>query len=239
MQRRHFEYKDTIVTLTAEPVFFEAGERSLRDSRDRLEAYLLADPVFRETHRPHVPLAGADPLAAAMARAAAKAGVGPMAAVAGAFADECLSAMIAAGADGAIVDNGGDIALKTRQTVRVGIYAGPSPIRGIAFEVEPRTGACGICTSSGTVGPSFSYGIADAAVVIAGDAATADAAATALGNRVHSESDLQGCFDFLADIEGVEGGLVILGGRMALWGDLPRLVRGEVDLDRITKGIGN
>ena len=236
MQRRHFEYKTTIATLLAEPAFFEAGERSLRRSRDLLEAYILEDPVFLESHLPVSPQPGADALVVSMAAEAAKVGVGPMAAVAGAFAETCLCDMRGAGAEQAVVDNGGDIAFLIKHRVRVGIYAGASQIRDLAFELEPRPDPFGICTSSGTVGPSFSYGRTDAAVVVSRNTVLADAAATALGNRVRFNADLKTCFDFLETIEEIEGALVILGDRIALWGNLPRLVRAEIQMDRISRG---
>jgi ApbE superfamily uncharacterized protein (UPF0280 family) len=236
MRRHHFEYKDTIVSVTCDPRYFDVADRSLTQSRIMLEDYLQRDPVFRETHHPHVPLSGTCPLANRMAGEAAKAGVGPMASVAGAFAEACLLEMVNAGAEEAIVDNGGDIAFLVRKPVRVGIYAGASKIRDLAFEVEPRSEPFGICTSSGTVGPSFSYGRADAAVVVSSNTVLADAAATALGNRVKSEDDLVDCFDFMETLQEIEGALVILGDRIALWGKLPRLVKAEVDFGLITKG---
>jgi uncharacterized protein len=237
MQRHHFEYKDTIVTLICDPVFFSEGERSLRRSRDVLEAYLVTDPEYRETHGPYSPRAGADVLIGRMAEAARRTGVGPMAAVAGAFAETCLADLRAAGAEEAVVDNGGDIAFLIRRPIRVGIYAGASPLRDLAFDVEPRPDVFGICTSSGTVGPSFSYGRADAAVVVSADTTLADAAATALGNRVQTPGDLEHCFDFMEALEEIDGALVILGDRMAMWGSLPPLVRSEMNPGLVTRGL--
>ncbi len=236
MRRHHFEYRETIVTLICDPAFYPEGERSLLRSRDRLEAHIASDPEYRSTHQPYSPRAGSDILVRRMADASALAGVGPMASVAGALADACLADLLAAGAEEAVVDNGGDIALFIRRPIRVGLYAGASPLTGLAFDVAPRSGAFGICTSSGTVGPSFSYGHADAAVVIASNATLADAAATALGNRVRSAGDLETCFDFLGAIDGVEAGLVILGDRMGMWGALPPLDRSEIDPDLVTRG---
>jgi ApbE superfamily uncharacterized protein (UPF0280 family) len=236
MQRHHYEYKDTIVTILCDAPFAEEGMRSLTRSRDDLEAYIRRHPEFKTTHEPYpVPDDGPE-IAALMARETAKAGVGPMAAVAGAFAGAAAGAMLRAGAREAVVDNGGDIAFRIQHPMRVGIYAGASPIQDLAFELEPREGIFGLCTSSGTVGPSFSYGRADAAVVLSGNVALADAAATALGNRVSEESDLETCFDFMAAIPEIEGALVIFRDRTALWGSLPRLVRSKVDWGLITKG---
>ena len=159
-----------------------------------------------------------------------------MASVAGAFAEACLRDMVHAGAEEAIVDNGGDIAFLIREPVRVGIFAGASKAGNLAFELEPRPEPFGICTSSGTVGPSFSYGRADAAVVISPNPVLADAAATALGNRVKGGDDLGSCFDFMESLHEIEGAMVIVGDKVALWGKLPGIVKAEVDAGLITRG---
>lgn len=236
MERHHFEYKDTVVTILCDPKYLAAGVQSLRNSRELLEAYIAEHPLFKETHEPY-PISGGDPgLVRSMILETAKVGVGPMASVAGVFADTALRAMLEAGAEQGVVDNGGDIAFFIRDPIRVGIFAGDSPIRQLAFEVQPRDGIFGICTSSGTVGPSFSYGKSDAAVVVSQNVILADAAATALGNRVKTESDLTTCFDFMASIPEIEGALVVYQDKVSLWGELPKMIRSKVDADLITRG---
>jgi hypothetical protein len=107
-------------------------------------------------------------------------GVGPMASVAGTIAELALEAMIENGAEYGIVENGGDIAIFTDEDVRVGLYTGKS--EGLCMIVPPTK--IGICTSSGTLGHSISFGGADAATVISKSVAVADAGATLLGNSV-------------------------------------------------------
>lgn len=142
-----------------------------------------------------------------MYHAARLAGVGPMAAVAGSIAEETgrlllpLSPSIA-------VENGGDIWLSSHDETIVSIFAGSSPLNGkIALKIPP--GSCGICTSSGTIGPSLSFGKADAATIIAHNAALADAAASALGNRIQDEHSIEEALAFVLSIPGVTGALVI------------------------------
>ena len=65
-------------------------------------------------------------------------GIGPMAAVAGVIAKFAVLAMMDRGATYAFVDNGGDIAILNDQPIIVGIYAGSSPIRDLAFELPAR-----------------------------------------------------------------------------------------------------
>ena len=162
-------------------------------------------------------------------------GIGPMAAVAGAIAGNALQAMMQEGATYAVVDNGGDICILNDQPIVVGIYAGCSSIQNLAFDLAARERPLGICTSSGNVGPSISFGFADAAVVISDDVALADAAATALGNAVTAEGPVQECFPAI-DQPGIDGALVIRGEELALWKELPPMRRARVGVERITKG---
>ena len=131
-------------------------------------------------------------IARAMAEAAAKVNVGPMAAVAGAFA-EFVGRDLLKYSPEVIVENGGDIFLKSTKSRLVGVYAGEdSPLTGqVALKIEPLDTPLGVCTSSGTVGHSLSFGKADAVVALSRSTALADAAATAIGNIVKAETDVQ------------------------------------------------
>ena len=141
-----------------------------------------------------------------------------------------------AGAGYAFVDNGGDIALVTDRPLVLGIYAGEASIRDLALEVQPTDEILGICTSSGAVGPSISFGCADAALVVSRNVSLADAAATALGNAVVDEMVLEKAFDVVKDIDGIQGALVVKGDRFAAWGEMPRVVRAKMKTDFITRG---
>lgn len=169
-----------------------------------------------------------------MARAAAAAGVGPMAAVAGAIARAGVEAMVGAGAAFGLVDNGGDIALVSDREVTIGIYAGASPLSGrFAFRVPPTEEILGICTSSATVGPSISFGIADAVTVVSHDVAAADAWATAICNRI--TVDDTSVLDTLSGT-GILGVLAVIDEAVIRWGELPPIVRARVDERLITCG---
>ena len=108
------------------------------------------------------------------------------------------------------MENGGDIFLKIDQVRKIGIFAGNSPFsEKIALEVEPGEKPFSVCTSSGTVGPSFSFGKADAIVVIAENAALADAAAAAIGNVVIEVADIDHGLNLAKKIKGLDGVLII------------------------------
>jgi len=235
-ERYHFEKEESIITFLCKSQYVESGQKSLLNSRKILESYIRENPEFATTHLPYHASKDAPELIRLMCREAEKVGVGPMAAVAGALAQESLKAILDAGAEEAVVDNGGDIALFILEPVSIGIFAGDSPINQLAFEVVSRNKPFGICTSSGTVGHSFSYGRADAAVVVSSNVILADVAATALGNRVKEEKDLDRCFTFLKNVPDIEGALVIYHDKIALWGELPELVKSRVDVNLVTKG---
>jgi uncharacterized protein len=111
----------------------------------------------------------------------------PMAAVAGAVADDILAAMLAAAElSRAYVNNGGDIALHLRAGEKIVVGMVERPDRPSLFGhavLEWSHPVRGIATS-GWRGRSFSLGIADAVTVLAHSAAAADAAATIVANAV-------------------------------------------------------
>ena len=110
----------------------------------------------------------------------------PMAAVAGAVADEVLSEMLPSDLERAYVNDGGDIALFLAPGRRFDVGLVPLPDRRAllgAATVGAEDPVRGVATS-GRHGRSFSLGIADAATVLARDAAGADAAATVVANAV-------------------------------------------------------
>ena len=159
-----------------------------------------------------------------MAEAAEKAGVGPMAAVAGTIAERVGRALLEFSPE-VIVENGGDIFLKSRKKRTVGVYAGQSPFSDrLALEIKPSETPLGICTSSGTVGHSLSLGKADAVIVLSTCTALADAAATAIGNLVKEETDIPHGLDFARGIDGLSGIIIIKNEKMALWGQV-KIVR--------------
>lgn len=238
--REHFRLRETIVTISAKEAYhIDAAKRAIREQRQKLECFISKDPFFQITLEPYQ-LAGRDieeapEIVRRMVQAGAAFGIGPMAAVAGAIAGFAVDAMIEEGAGYAVVDNGGDICILNDEPISVGIYAGSSPIRDLAFRLPARSQPVGVCTSSGTVGPSISFGFADAATVISESVAMADAAATALGNAVSESGPLEKSFSAI-DLPKIDGALVIRGDRMAIWGSLPKMERARVGADRITKG---
>jgi ApbE superfamily uncharacterized protein (UPF0280 family) len=235
--QRRLRIKETFATVTAEEQFLELAEQTIAAARADIEATIAEQPRFLTSLEPLPIDMGARGIARRMAAAGALAGVGPMAAVAGAIAQVTVEALVDAGARHVIVDNGGDVVLRIDRPVKIGIFTGAAAIRDIALRCEPRPGIFSVCTSSGTVGHSLSFGCADAATVIAGNGCLADAAATALGNRVREKTeeavDAAICESLLPELEGV---LVVVGERLGWGGILPQIIRAPLDINLISKG---
>jgi ApbE superfamily uncharacterized protein (UPF0280 family) len=188
--------------------------------RQQLEAYGQKHPEFFTALTPFPPDPYAPPVVRAMIGAGAVAGVGPMAAVAGAIAAR-VGETLRAFSDEVIVENGGDIFMHLKHPATVSLFAGRSPLsHKVGLKIYPDRETWGVCTSSGTVGPSLSFGRADAACVVAEDAALADACATALGNRVPEAAAVNEALDWLGGIPGLTGAVVIVGEHLGAWGQI-------------------
>mgnify|MGYP005851978619 CR=1 FL=1 len=211
----------TDLYLRADRDLSREAREAARRIRAEVEAHIAAEPAFATALTPLEPPAGPLPrVVASMYAAARTAGVGPMAAVAGAIAG-AVGRELRLRAREVLVENGGDLFLDLAQDAVVGIFAGGSPFTGrLGLRVRAQDAPLGICTSSGTVGPSLSYGRADAATAVAPDPALADAVATALGNRIHAPEDLQAAVEWARSVPGVRAALAILGDRLAAAGEV-------------------
>jgi ApbE superfamily uncharacterized protein (UPF0280 family) len=197
-----------------------AAAEAIAKYRKQIKVYIVRDRKFQSALEPVEVEEDAPEIIKEMAEAARIAGVGPMASVAGAVAERVGRDLLGLSQQ-IIVENGGDIFIKTSSKRLLGIYAGSSPFTGkLALRIDPDQTPLGICTSSGTVGHSLSFGRADAVVVLSEWTALADAAATATGNLVKAGEDVQKAVDFARAIEGVEGVVVIVGKKIGAWGKI-------------------
>ncbi len=217
--------EETDVTIRADSKeSASSAAEAVKLHRSELDRYVAKDPAFVTAKVPVRTLEGAPEVAKLMSRAAEPFGVGPMAAVAGAIAE--LAAR--ASEPTVIVDNGGDVQVRTRRSVVVGLYVSDDhPLSGrIGFEIE---GALGVCTSSGKFGHSYSAGKADAVTVFAERASLADAAATAICNLTFGddpEAAVQRALEFADDFTGdlIEAAVVIRGDFVGISGRPPKIV---------------
>lgn len=219
----HIQLKETDLDIAVDQESYQDHliplcQETVRRLRGDLEYYISRQPTFRTSFVPLRLLPAAPALARHMAGAAFKTGVGPMAAVAGAFA-QAVGEMLMEQVQEVIVENGGDIYLNCQKDRLVSVFAGRSKFsQRLGIKIKAENGPMGICTSSGTVGPSISWGKADAVVILAPDTALADAAATGAANLVQTPEDLMKAIEFAQNIDGVSGVLAIKDDKMAAWG---------------------
>jgi len=201
-----------------------ATERILQ-YRAQLEKYIIKNPGFSTSLIPLPVDRLAPPMVRGMMQAAVQAEVGPMAAVAGAVAEYVGLALLQNGCTEVVVENGGDIFVSRKRDCTVAIFAGESPLSyKVGVRLPARDMPVGICTSSGTVGHSLSFGDADSVTVVAASTLVADAAATRIGNEVGhgggGKSGIENGLQKAAGIEGIGGLVIICGELMGASGDV-------------------
>jgi ApbE superfamily uncharacterized protein (UPF0280 family) len=213
-------FKETDLYILADKNLENKALKSIIKHRKPLEEYIKRNTVFMTTLKPFKTDDNAPEIVKKMAEESAKVGVGPMASVAGAIS-EFVGNDLLEYSNEVIVENGGDIFIKTIKKRFIGIYAGKSIFTDkIALEINPDETPLGICTSSGTVGHSLSFGKADAIVVKAKSTILADALATAIGNLIKEEKDIQNGIDFAKTIKEAKGVVIIKNDKIGIWGNI-------------------
>ncbi len=198
----------------------ELAMEALGQVRAEIESYIAGCESFKTALEP-LPLDREAPsIVRLMATAAQAWNVGPMAAVAGTVA-EFVGRRLAEECETVIVENGGDIFAVAPRPVKLVLYAGDESPFGdkLAFEVDAREGV-GVCTSSGKVGPSLSFGVADAVVAISTETALADAAATAIANTIQGPDSIDGAVEEQKTKGLLDGFIACCGDRLGVWGDI-------------------
>jgi ApbE superfamily uncharacterized protein (UPF0280 family) len=212
--------KETDLHISAERDLTGQAEDLVVQARWEIETFAAAHPRFAEALAPYDVPESAPALVAKMAAADTRARVGPMAAVAGTIA-EYVARGLAEHSANVIVENGGDDYLIGTVDRIMSIEAGDSPLSGeVGLRIPKGLQPIAVCTSSGTVGHSLSFGSADAVTVLARDGALADAVATALANRVREADDVQRAVDAAHAVPGVFGVVVIAEDKLGAWGNI-------------------
>lgn len=207
--------------LTDKPIDKSFIKKRITFYRGEIENYINNDRRFLTSLKPQVVAAGAPLIIRAMSQAAKEANVGPMASVAGAIAEFVGRDLLKSGNKEVIIENGGDIFLKVAKKRKIGIYAGKSSLwNRVSLVIKPQDTPLGICASSGKIGHSLSFGLADSVVILSPNACLADAVATAAANRVNAKQDIKKVVDFVRKIKGVIGIVVIFENNFASWGKI-------------------
>ncbi|MCG8566100.1 MAG: UPF0280 family protein [Desulfobacterales bacterium] len=213
--------KETNLNIQATTDLSPQAIQAALDCRAQIEAWIAQHPEFGTSLAPLPQPDIAPPISQQMTRAGQAAQVGPMAAVAGTVAEFTGRALMAE-SDQVVVENGGDIFIHSRTETTFAIYAGedsPFSMRA-GIKIPTQEAPFGLCTSSGTLGHSKSFGRADAVTVMARDCALADAAATALANAIRKPADINPTMERGKAIPGIQGLVMIMGDQIGLWGDL-------------------
>ncbi len=210
--------KETDLWVLASRDFTPEVREVVFQERRQLEAYITRHPGFLTALTPWPDDPFAPRVVRDMITAAAAVGVGPMAAVAGALAAR-VGQILAPFSPEVIVENGGDLYLALAGPATVALFAGQSSLsHRVGLKIDPALSPLGVCTSSATVGHSLSFGRADAACVLAASPALADAAATALGNRVQGPDTIAPALEWAAGLPDLLGAVVIVGEKLGAWG---------------------
>ena len=221
-QVRHLE---TDLHIQAENALSRECSSWIVEARRQIETYAASHRGFFESYSPLPPDPFAPPVVSDMLRASEVAQTGPMAAVAGAVAAHVGSNLVQATDGDVIVENGGDIFIYAQGSLTVSIWAGSSPLSGkVGIRLQGGAVPFGVCTSSGRVGHSRSFGTAHAVTVISQWVALADAAATGIGNMVKGPGDIALALESMQQIKGVSAGVIISGDKLGAWGDNIKLV---------------
>ncbi|MFY9177169.1 MAG: UPF0280 family protein [Caldicoprobacterales bacterium] len=212
--------EQTDLNIGAYKMLTQESIKLIKKYRQHIKDYIREVPEFLTSLKPLPCPVHALSIIKDMCQAAQKCGVGPMAAVAGAIA-QYVGQDLSKLSREIIVENGGDIYIKSNKERIIGVYAGDSPLSGkIGIRIKPEDCPLGVCTSSGKIGHSLSFGRADAVVIISKSAVLADAAATAIGNMVKKVEDIQRGVNTAKNIEGVSGVLVIMEDKLGAWGNI-------------------
>ena len=222
-----FCLKETQCTIISDKASaIQRAIESIKMNRKSLEAYAEINPLFLRSLEP-LPVPSNPLVAKLMAKAAEKANVGPMAAVAGVLADLAIRTMRATNCKIAIVENGGEISAFSNEPVDVAVSAGDDPLsKHFGFRLTDFP--IGIATSSGRFSHALSFGDAEAAVVFCKDAGLADATATAVCNMVKGvecQAAIRAGIAKALSISGVLGVLILYEGSVGTAGKIPQIIK--------------
>ncbi len=221
------EHRKTDVWVAVDEASYDSGmEPCCREILVALwremEGYLSADPEYESSLVPYEPAPDAPSIFRRMSVAGTRAGIGPMSAVAGACAEHlAVELRKRFPYREIIIENGGDIYAELVRETDIAVFAGESPLsERVGFRI-PALAPIGVCTSSGTVGPSLSFGQADAVMIVCRDVLLADSYATAFANLVRHVDDVDRVIERIRNEKDILAGMVVMKDRLGICGDFP------------------
>lgn len=209
-------YKETDLCIGVDKASWQPGmiafaEQFIRELRAEMDTWLATDPGYAVALVPYAASVHAPQIFREMSAVAEVSGIGPMSAVAGAVALKTGKALKDRfGMKEVIVENGGDIYADICGDMDISVFAGQSPLsEKIGLHIPAACAPLGICTSSGTVGPSLSFGKADAVMIICRDVLLADTYATAFANLILTAGDIPACMEKIGQKEDILAAIAI------------------------------
>lgn len=227
-EKRHFftvKIKETDLSIGIrqeawQPAIEDFALQFVKELRDDMDRWIARRPDYARALVPCEAGEDAPLIFREMSEAAEKSGIGPMSAVAGAVAQKTGEALCRQfRLNEVMVENGGDIYACFQEDIEVSVFAGQSPLsEKVGLHIEAARSPLGICTSSGTVGPSLSFGRADAVMIVCNDTLLADTYATAFANMVQTEDDIEPCISAIQAKQDILGAIAIKNGKMGICG---------------------
>ena len=234
----HYEVGQTALSIVCDESYLSTVKNAVHSARSIIEGKIAEDPFFGTTFEPYPVCKDDHSLIKHMCQASILSDVGPMAGVAGAVASFAVDMAVESGCDHIIIENGGDICMHTSQTSVIGIFSGDERFRDVAFEIPPTGRMIGICSSSGRIGPSVSFGNSGICTVFSDDTILADCCATAFGNMIRegTSEEMTQASENIISVDGVTGCVCVSNGLITMCGNIPEMIRvssTESDITRI------
>jgi ApbE superfamily uncharacterized protein (UPF0280 family) len=213
-----YQYSDLL--LSSDKNIAGLTEEPVKEIYRYLHRCFKEDPSFLKSLSPVSVKPDYPEIIKKMCLLSAEFNVGPMAAVAGTV-NEFLAEKLNKYCGNLIIENGGDLYLRSKKDRILGVYAKNNYFKdGISMRIKAGQMPCGVCASSGTFGHSLSLGKCDLAVVLSKSAISADAAATAVANSIFSSDDIAASIERFKNYQGIDGLLLIKDDKIGLWGKI-------------------
>ena len=191
-----------------------------------INTYIIKNPTFYESLIPLKDSNSDIAIINDMLAAACIGGVGPMATIAGAISEYLGRFLIYdCNVHDVFIENGGDIFVYSQSRyIDTVIYCGDKAVlKSLNVHIKNFENTLGICTSSGKIGHSFSYGIADAVTIISSSAIVADAYATYFCNLIKTKNDIDKILKKINDYELILGIICVCDDNIGIFGQLELL----------------
>lgn len=195
--------------------------RQVIQLRQEFNDYYRINPGFFTSLKPVIPAKAAGNNVSRMCKTSSITGVGPMAGIAGLFAEETGKRLLEKfSIRELVIENGGDCFISVKEPLIVHIFAGESPLsEKVGIIIQKNSSSLGICTSSGRIGHSKSFGKADAVMVVSPDTVLADQYATAICNQIQNSEDIEKKLNIVEQNEKIYAVAIIMGEKIGYHGD--------------------